>query len=258
MKIEFENVSCGYKECPIISNLSFSFETGDAICILGANGIGKTTIFKTLIGMLDPLSGSIYIDKREINSLSTKERAMIISYVPQAKNYSYQFTVQDIILMGRASYVSNFRMPKQDDIDIVSSVMEKLNLIKYAYKPYCELSGGEQQMVLLGRAMAQQSKFILLDEPASNLDFYNQKKLLQTIISLSNDGTGVLMVSHAPEHAFRCCKYTLMIIDKENYAFGKTEDIITQNNLRKTYGVDIGVSKIQLPNSVTIHTCYIS
>ena len=257
MIIKFENVSCGYKKHCVVSNLNFSFKTGEATCILVANGIGKTTLFKTLLGYIELLSGNIYVDQTDISKLSSKERALVMAYVPQAKSCSYQFMVRDIVLMGRAAYISKFQSPRKEDLKIVNDVIEQVGIRNFADKNYFELSGGEQQMVLLARALAQKSKFILLDEPASNLDYNNQKKLLKLVTQLTEKGIGILMVSHAPEHSYICCKNSLLISKEGSYIFGKTEEVVNERNLSDIYGVPIGVIQFMDSDKNNIRTCYL-
>ena len=257
MIISFNGVSCGYKNHCVVSNLSFSFRTGEATCILGSNGIGKTTIFKSLLGYLPLMEGTIYVDNTDLKTMTVKQRASIMAYVPQAKSYSYQFTVRDIVLMGRASYIPRFQTPGNEEYSVVNQTLEKVGISEYSNRYYSELSGGEQQMVLLARAIAQGSKYILLDEPASNLDYLNQKKLLNLIIDLTDSGIGILMVSHSPEHAFMCCKNTLMIDTKGHYVYGQTQDVITSDNLKRTYGVSIGIAQVEDIRGKKINACYL-
>lgn len=257
MVINIDNISCGYGQKSVITDLNFSFQSGEAVCILGANGIGKTTLFKTLLGQIDVLNGNINVDGTPLTHLNLKERARIFSYVPQAKNYSYQFSVEDIVLMGRAIYIKEFSAPSREDYQVVADVLKRLHILDYAKKKYDELSGGEQQIVLLARAIAQQAKYILLDEPASNLDYCNQKKLIDVIKMLTAEGIGVLMVSHIPEHAFICCEKTLLINRNSTYYFGITEEVITERNLSDIYGVDIGIMQFKNDDGTPKYTCYL-
>lgn len=258
MIVSIKGVTCGYNGKKVISNLNFDFHSGEAVCILGSNGIGKTTFFKTLIGQLDFLEGDILVDDRPLNQIGAKERARIFSYVPQAKNCSYQFTVQDIIMMGRAAYIKQFASPSAEDYRIVDEVMELLQISAYRQRGYHQLSGGQQQIVLLARAIAQGAKYILLDEPASNLDYLNQKKLLRTIQTLTESGVGILMISHTPDHAFVCCKNALLIDREGRCMFGRAEEIITAENLSKIYGTSIGTLKFTEDSGETRYTCYLS
>lgn len=257
MILELKNVTCGYNKHEVVSGLSFSLSDGKALCILGPNGIGKTTIFKTILGLIRPISGEVIINGKEVNQYTDNSRAKLIAYVPQARNYSYQFSVKDVVMMGRASYISRFSSPNKTDICAVEQALDRLGIADYSGRKYSELSGGEQQIVLVARAIAQEAKFILLDEPTSNLDFYNQKKLLDIINLLTNEGVGILMVSHNPEHAFICCDDTLMISKDGSYVFGKTNDIVNGANLSKTYGIDIEVASINDKDGKIIYSCYL-
>lgn len=257
MKIKFDNVSCGYHKKAILKDLNFELFTGESVCILGANGIGKTTIFRTLLGFIEVISGDIFIDNRSIRCYLNKELARVLSYVPQAKNYSYQFSVRDIVLMGRALYIRKFDKPSKTDYEMVDNVLERLGISEYAEKHYSELSGGEQQIVLIARALAQQARFVLMDEPASNLDFKNQKKMLDVIKLLTSEGTGVLMVSHLPDHAFSCCSKAILLDQNGNFVFGAVSDVITSGNLSTIYGVDISVMSENDIMGRPIRTCYL-
>lgn len=257
MVVNINGVACGYYGKKVISNLSFDFRSGEAVCVLGPNGIGKTTLFKTLIGQLDPLEGEILVDGYPLTKMNAKERARVFSYVPQTKNSNYRFTVYDIILMGRAGYIRQFGSPTPEDYKVVDEVLGQLHISGYKERKYYELSGGEQQIVLLARAMAQGAKYILLDEPASNLDYYNQKKLIDTIQLLTSDGTGVLMISHNPDHAFACCNHVLLIDQKGVCTFGSLDETITMQNLTSVYGTSIGVLKYTDALGATRHTCYL-
>lgn len=257
MNVNIKNISCGYGKKTVISNLNLSFEEGESICIFGANGIGKTTFFKSLLGQVALLYGDIEVDGVSLKSIGNKELAKIFAYVPQAKNYSYRFWVRDIILMGRAAHIKELDSPSENDYEIVDEVIKMLSLEKYEYQYYDELSGGEQQIVLLARAIAQKSKYILLDEPASNLDYFNQQKMINVINALRKTGIGILMVSHNPEHAFACCEKALLINKDGSYVFGDTDKCITSYNLTKLYEVPVGVAEFKDENNCIQHVSYL-
>ena len=131
MSIKIENLTCGYGKKVILENLSFTISPEDSLCILGANGIGKTTIFKTLLGFIPPIKGQIIIDGQDFSKLTNKQRAIKLAYVPQAKSYSYKYTVEDMILMGRALHINKFMSPSAKDYEVARTVMEQMDLLSY-------------------------------------------------------------------------------------------------------------------------------
>lgn len=241
MKIELKDVTCGYRNVDVLSGLNLSFETGEFWCILGANGIGKTTLFKTLLGFIDLRDGEILLDDHNIQDIGTKEFSSYISYVPQAKNYSLQYSVLDTVLMGRANHIKQFSPPTNVDYSVSRKMLEKLGIEHLAQCMYSELSGGEQQVVLIARALAQEARFIIMDEPASNLDFENQKKILDVMKVLAGKGVGIIMSSHSPDHAFYCNADVVLIKKDKSIVHGKAVDIITSENLKGGYGVDVEI-----------------
>lgn len=241
MKIEFVHTTTGYAKVPMIKDLNLTIETGESTCVLGANGIGKTTLFRTLLGLIDIVEGDILIDGRSIKKMSAKEIATALSYVPQAKNYSYQYTVLDIVLMGRAMYIDKFSEPSKLDIETAKEALRKLGMEEYSMRMYSELSGGEQQVVLVARALAQDASFIVMDEPASNLDFANQRHLIDVIKMLRDSGKGVLMASHSPDHAFACCSNAILVFQDRTVMYGSTNEMLNMAYLRKVYGVDVNI-----------------
>lgn len=241
MEIKLKNVSCGYKNKVVLNKIDLTFDTGNIYCILGANGIGKTTLFKSILGFVDLLQGDITIAGQSISKMSEREIASHISYVPQAKSYSMQYTVFDIILMGRALHIKKFESPSQKDLDKVNEVIKQLQIGHLKDLLYSELSGGEQQVVLVARALAQEAKFIIMDEPASNLDFENQKKVLDVLKSLSKIDKGIIMSSHSPNHAFYCDSQVVMIMKDKTFVAGSVEETISEDSLLKVYGVNLGV-----------------
>lgn len=241
MKIVLKNVSCGYGGTDVLANVNLSFKTGEFWCILGANGIGKTTLFKSLLGFIELRSGEILIDDRNMQKINSKDIARYISYVPQAKSYFLQYSVLDTVLMGRAAHIKQFSSPSENDYMIATKMLKKLGIGDLSNCMYSELSGGEQQVVLIARALAQESKFIVMDEPASNLDFENQKRILDVMRVLVSKDVGIIMSSHSPDHAFYCNADVVLIRKDKSIVQGKAEDIITSENLKGGYGVDVGI-----------------
>ena len=255
MEIKLNNVSCGYGNKVILDGINLTFKTGNIYCILGANGIGKTTLFKSVLGFIDMMHGSITINGQSIKDMSEREMAMHISYVPQAKNYSLQYTVFDIVLMGRALHIRKFESPSPKDIKKAEDVIKQLKIEHLKDLLYSELSGGEQQIVLIARALTQGSKFIIMDEPASNLDFENQKKVLDVLKELITNDIGIIMSSHAPDHALYCDSKVVMIKKDKTIINGSVEETINNNNLFGVYGVDLSVIREMGSDGKTHYAC---
>lgn len=241
MEIKLENVTCGYENINVLSNINLSFKTGEFWCILGSNGIGKTTLFKTLLGFIPLKSGEILIDGLNMASIDNKEIARYISYVPQAKSYSLQYSVLDTVLMGRACHIKQFSSPTDSDYEIAMKMLKKLEIDYLSECMYSELSGGEQQVVLIARALTQEAKFIIMDEPASNLDFENQKRILDVMKVLASKDVGIVMSSHSPDHAFYCDSDVVLIKKDKSIIHGGASKIITSESLKGGYGVDVGI-----------------
>lgn len=254
MIVEFKNATIGYGNKAVLENLDFVIDSNDSICLLGPNGIGKTTLFKSMLGMLPLLDGDILVEGQSVSKIPTSKMATYFAYVPQSKEYSYQFSVEEIVLMGRAMYIRKFSNPSKTDYEIAEESLKKLGIYHFKDAKYSELSGGEQQIVLIARALAQQAKFIVMDEPASNLDFANQKKLLNVIRSLGQTNVGILMSTHTPDHAFLCAQKALLVSKNKTYMFGLVEDIVCTENLSQAYGVDIQVVSTVV-NDSKIKTC---
>ena len=171
MKFEIKNLSCGYGKKLVVKEFSAELKDGEILCLLGPNGVGKTTVFKTILGFLKPFGGEILADGRNFFALNDKERAKIVSYVPQAHTPPFAFKVLDVVLMGRSPFIGTFENPSAKDVKIALQKLEMLGMSEFADKIYTDISGGERQMVLIARALAQKASTVMLDEPASNLDF---------------------------------------------------------------------------------------
>lgn len=255
MEIKLNNISCGYKTKTVLDHINLTFKSGNIYCILGANGIGKTTLFKSMLGFIDLQGGNILIDGNNIHNMTEKELATYISYVPQAKNYALQYSVFDMILLGRAIHIRKFEAPSSEDVNKVNDVIKQLRIGHLKELMYSELSGGEQQVVLIARALVQEAKFIIMDEPASNLDFENQKKVLDVLKELSQKDLGIIMSSHSPDHALYCDSQVVMIKKDKTIIEGLVRETIDQKNLYGVYGVKLDVISGTGDDGQVRHSC---
>ena len=241
---EVKDISFSYGGEEIFTNISFSIDKGDVLCILGPNGTGKTTLIKCLNGLQDIESGDILINGKNIKKLSFKEISRHIGYIPQSHVPSFPFKVFDVVLMGRAPYLNLTDSPKKEDVEIASNALNVLGIEYLKDKEYTNLSGGERQLVFLARVLCQKPDILILDEPTSHLDFGNQIKLLEIIDNLSKSGLAIIMSSHFPDHAFLSSTKVAIMKDKKFIDFGTPDDVVNEDNLKKAYSIDVELIKL--------------
>jgi iron complex transport system ATP-binding protein len=256
-QIQIDQLSCGYGQKSVLSGMNFTVNSGEILCILGPNGVGKTTLFRTILGFLPEISGTIIINGRRRQDYTRSELAKIIAYVPQAHISSFSYRVEDIILMGRVTRFKNGSKPGKIDRQIVLEVMERLEISFLKDKLYTNISGGERQMVLIARALAQQPMFLIMDEPTSNLDFGNQIRVLEQVKKLRDQDIGIIMTTHSPDHVFYCSGNVLLISGREKVYHGNVRDILKSQDLSLTFGIDIEVVDIEKRNGDKRQTCVI-
>jgi iron complex transport system ATP-binding protein len=232
-------LAIGYRDREVGRALDVSLAEGEVLALLGPNGSGKTTLLKTLLGLLKPLAGEAMIDGRPIASFPAAERARRIAYVPQSHVPSFAFTVETVVLMGRAAYGNLFSAPSGADRAVVGRVLERFGIASLAPRPYTMLSGGERQLVLLARALAQEPRFIVLDEPTASLDFGNQGKVIREMRALAASGHGVLFTTHDPNHALRAADRAFLIRGGVRLAEGEVRDVLTRAKLESLYGTPV-------------------
>ena len=235
MSIAAQNLSIGYRDRLVGSGIAISLNEGESLALLGPNGGGKTTLLKTMLGLLPPRSGEVALNGKPLETISVRERARLIGYVPQVHTGTFAFTVETVVLMGRTAYGSLFSRPGANDIAVARAMLERLGIPHLAQRSYTEISGGERQLVLLARALAQEPRFVVLDEPTASLDFGNQGKVLREIEQLAGAGLGVLFTTHDPNHALRAAHRVCLLRGGVIVAEGKTEEVLTRGNLEALY-----------------------
>jgi iron complex transport system ATP-binding protein len=241
MRLSLERVTCGYGARDVVHNVSFTIEAGNILCVLGANGSGKTTLFKAILGLLPLRSGRVCLDGSDLASWSRRRLAQAMAYVPQAHTPPFAFTVRDVITMGRTSRLEWYASPGHRDEEAAEAAIHALKIPHLANARYTELSGGERQLVLIARALAQEPKILVMDEPASSLDFGNQFRMLSQVRHLATRGLTLLMTTHSPNHAFQCASRVLILEDGRLLAEGRPDDTLTEANLQRAYGVPLRV-----------------
>lgn len=244
MRLSVEHVTAGYDGKVVVSDASLTLAPGEAICLLGANGSGKTTLFKTILGLLRPISGQVFVDGEDVAHWPRQRLAKALGYVPQAHTPPFAFRVRDVVLMARAAHHGVFASPDKRDFAIADEALERMGLTSLAGERYTELSGGERQLVLIARALAQQASIMVLDEPTSNLDFGNQVRVLRNVQALVESGLALLITTHYPNFAFLCASRVAVMKHGRLLALGNPEETLTQSSLEEAYGTSLRIADV--------------
>jgi len=242
MILELRDLHCGYGRRAVLSHVDLTVAPGENLCLLGPNGVGKTTLFRTILGAIPPLSGEMRIDGKSISGQSRRQRARQMAYVPQAHTAPFPFHVMDVVLTGRTAHIPLTAAPSHHDEEVALGALERMGIADLADRAYTELSGGERQLVLIARALAQDPRVLIMDEPSSHLDFGNQARLLALIKSLVHErDLAVLMSSHFPNHAFACASRVALVKEGRLVAVGAPVDVLTESSLEDIYGIPVRI-----------------
>ncbi|SFR67843.1 ABC transporter ATP-binding protein [Anaeromicropila populeti] len=253
--LEVKHAVCGYGKKSVVENISLKVANGEVVCLLGPNGVGKTTFFKTLLGFIKVQKGEILLNGKNIADWSRKSLAKMIGYVPQAHTPPFPFRVLDVVIMGRTPHIDGGSYPSRKDIEVAAEALERLGISDLKDKIYTEISGGERQLVLIARALTQQPAILIMDEPTSNLDFGNQIRVLQHINDLSKNGMGVIMTSHFPNHAFLCSTKVALMQKNKCFKVGDVNEIVTEDNLKEAYGISVKIIDTKIGKNKILKSC---
>ncbi|MEN6410592.1 MAG: ABC transporter ATP-binding protein [Anaerolineaceae bacterium] len=245
--LSFDQVSYGYQKdrAPVFNGLSFSLKEGSITAVLGPNGAGKTTLLSLALGWLKPWSGCIALDGAPIEQFSRRELGKQIALIPQSEHVPFEYSVLEYVLLGRAPYLPPLEMPSAADEEIAYQALEKAGIAHLFRQSMMELSGGERQLVLVARALAQQSRVLLLDEPTSHLDLSNKYRLAQIIRTLRDRGTTILMTTHEPDLALAISDETVLMEKGHILASGATGEVVTGENLTQIYRVPVRIVPVE-------------
>ncbi|MFZ0065154.1 MAG: ABC transporter ATP-binding protein [Pseudolabrys sp.] len=235
VNIEGRDLTIGYPDRTVGSGLNVALSTGEVLALLGPNGGGKTTLLKTLLGLLKPKAGEVRLGDKPLDNYSIRERARVVAYVPQVHISTFAFTVETVVLMGRTAHGSLFSRPSGQDRAVAQAALERFGIAALANRPYTMISGGERQLVLLARALAQEPQFIVLDEPTASLDFGNQGKVMKEIRALAKSGHGVLFTTHDPNHALRAADRAYLLREGTRIADGPVATVLNREQLESLY-----------------------
>ena len=251
--LDVDGIECRYGSVKILENVSLTVKEGDFVGILGPNGSGKTTLLKSVSRTLKPYKGTILLDKTDIYSMKSVELAKHMAIVPQESSIGFSFSALDIVLMGRNPHMKRFQMESEKDMSIVKKAMLRTNTWQLADRPINELSGGEKQRVVIARALAQEPKILLLDEPLTHLDMINQLEIMDLVKELCvKEGMIVLAVIHDLNLAARYCTSALLLKGARVFAAGTLDEVLTSENIKTVFRVDAIVKKSLVTNSLYV------
>jgi len=251
-----ENLRFSYQNCrPILTDISFSLPRGEVLCLLGPNGTGKTTLLRCLLGLNHRKGGQILWQEQNIDKFSSRQRARVMAYVPQSSALTFPYEVCEIVMMGRVPHLSYGSSPSQKDRQFAMEMLRLLGIEDMANKLFQRLSGGEKQLVLIARALAQQADLLVLDEPTASLDFSNQARTLKLIRRLAERGYTVLMTTHSPDQAFLAATKVLMLQNGLVFASGSPNAVITSENLSSLYNTPAIIAESTIVGGITVKVC---
>ncbi len=245
--IQVCNISFAYNGVNVFNDISLDLAQGEILCLFGPNGCGKTTLIDIILGYLHPSCGTVHIEGRDQKNYSRSELARKIAYVPQMHERTFPHRVLDIVVMGRTPHLSPLSSPGKDDYRIAKQALELIGIGHLKDRIYTRLSGGETQLVILARALAQEAQVILMDEPAAHLDFRYELILLETIAHLVRDrNISVIMSTHSPNHAFYYENHSIPVRVALMYggAFvstGSPGDILSEKTMRDIFTINARV-----------------
>lgn len=237
--VETRDLAIGHHRKVLIRDIGLWLDAGEVLCLLGPNGAGKTTLFRTLMGLIPPLGGHVALDGEPLAELSRVRIARHIAHVPQSLATPFAFTGLDIVLMGAAAGLGPFDRPGKAETARAHAAMRALGIDDLAGAVVTQLSGGQRQLILIARALAQEARAIVMDEPTASLDFANRIKVGQAVRRLADDGIGVILSSHDPEQAAALGDRALLINHDGVIACGPVAEAMTAESLSLLYGMKV-------------------
>lgn len=257
MRLSLRDVAIGYdRDAPIQKYVNFAVNSGEVCCVLGPNGCGKTTLVKTILGMNPLLGGSITMDGDDMTKWGARRLSDMIAYVAQRHDQPFPFQVKDVVMLGRINKMDGLGgQPGPDDYAIVENAMQEMGIYHLRDAPYSDISGGELQMVMFARAMAQEPQMLILDEPTAALDYGNAVRVIGKVRKMARMGYAVVMITHDPDHAFMCGANVALFTRAEPMRFGTAEEVITRRNIKGAYGIDVKLVEFVHDNGFVMRTC---
>ncbi|MCR5665347.1 MAG: ABC transporter ATP-binding protein [Eubacterium sp.] len=243
LKVEHLNFSYDQKR-KVLQDINFEIDDGKLVCMLGPNGVGKSTLFKTILRLLPDYQGKVYLDGQDTSKLSVKEMAKLVAYIPQSHEPTFNYTVYEMVLMGTTVGLSTFSSPGKRQRELADEKIEQLGISNLRDRGFAQISGGERQLALIARALVQETKVLIMDEPTANLDYGNTIRVLEQIKGLTGSGYTILQATHQPDQAFLFADEVLAISNGTVLAKGNPKDVITTSFIDTLYHVDVDIQSL--------------
>jgi iron complex transport system ATP-binding protein len=240
----------GYGAKVVGRDVDLEVRPGEVLCLLGPNGSGKTTLFKTMLGLLPAQAGEVRLEGVPLAGLDRAEIARRVAYVPQAHAAHFPFRVIDMVVMGRTAHLGLFAAPGAEDRRMAREALATLGIAELAESEYTRISGGQRQLALVARALAQNAPAIVMDEPTASLDFGNQVVVLSEVRRLARRGLAVVLSTHDPDHAFSIGDRVALLDSGRLIAQGAPREVLTPERLRAVYGVSVVVERLSQGQTV--------
>jgi iron complex transport system ATP-binding protein len=237
--IRFEDISFGYHQQAgsVLNSLSLEIPRQSVTIILGPNGVGKTTLLNLLLGWQKPQAGKILLEDKPLQAYSRRELGKRIALVPQRETFTFSFTLLEYVLLGRAPHMRPLDMPGDEDVSLSMQALEQVGMADLAERSITDLSGGEQQLVLVARALAQGSDILLMDEPTSHLDLKNKLRFVRMVRNLAKCGHTILVTTHEPEVAAAVADYVVLLMSGSKTHAGPADEMLNDQYLSETYDI---------------------
>ena len=240
--IEIKNISLSYDKRVVLEDISLNLKDKSFIGIIGKNGTGKSTLLKSIVGLLRPVKGNVFIDNNDVYKIKKNMLAKKISFMPQTMQFDFSFNVKDFIMFGRYPYINMFKLASKDDFKIVEDIMNFTQTAEFATRNINELSGGERQKVLLAQTLVQQTDIVALDEPTSHLDIGSQAKIFKLLKTLNEKYNKTIITTvHDLNLAGEFCSDVVFLDDKKVLKFGSAQEVLNYKDIEKVYNVNVVV-----------------
>ncbi len=244
MILTADHLSFSYHKTPVLRDVSFSLSQGQVLCVLGPNGVGKSTLFRCILGLQKGFGGQAALDGADVRQLSPRELARRIAYIPQFSAPVFRYTVLDTVLMGTTAQLNLLSSPGEAQERAALAALDRLGIAHLKDRTAETLSGGERQLVLIARAMAQNTPLLVMDEPTASLDYGNAIRVMEIVRSLASDGYGIMLSTHDPDQVLRSATHALILSDGCVRSFGPPETAVTAEVLSQVYGTPIQIASL--------------